>query len=146
MKTKIYRRFFNPNKEKGEVKVRQLVATFPSYMEEEAKACFARLQALSIDFKQDTYFSKFRYELEAEPTPIESPSDSPEIQIDLSKATPTKRPISFQLGWHKEHGECHMLAHHPNYGCIRGVVEDSPSGRRLFMNRLSTVWPNAEVK
>lgn len=147
MKTKIYRRFFNPDPDpsKGQVKVRQLVATFPSGMEREADECYFCLQGLSVGF-QETALSKFRYEKETEAPPPQSASDSPDIQIDLSKAQPTKRPIAYQLGWHNEHGECHVIAHHPRYGAVRGVVEDSLAGRRLFTNRLSTIWPNAQVK
>lgn len=142
-KTRIYRRFF-PHKE-GDPKMRQLVATFTAGLEKEATFCHEMLQRESTAWKEGQ-FSQFRYEIEQDPEPIVAASEKEGIQIDLSKARPTKRPITYNLGWHKEHGECHMLAHHPLYGAIRGVVEDSAAGRRLFVNRLSTIWPNAEVK
>lgn len=143
-KIQIFRRAFNA--EEGKPNPKQLVATFPSGMEEEAEFLLEKLRTVSASFQQpNARFANYRYNSVELHPPVASASEEKGIQVDVSNAKRTPRPISYQLSWEIKHGECHCLAWHHLYGSIRGTVEDSPQGRRLFVNRITAVWPNADI-
>lgn len=140
---RIYRRKFNV--EKGKPNPKQLVATFQNGMGNEATSTLALLQAESTSFDVNL-LSDWRYMVEVDPEPIAKVSEGKDVQVDTSKAQFTKRPISYQLSWEiKTDGTCHCLAFNQRYGVVRGIVEDSPKGRTLFRNRVTSVWPNADI-
>lgn len=148
MKTNIFRRLFNA--EEGKPNPKQLVASFPVGMENEAIECHCILERHATSFTTNESdvrlgFQKYRYTLEHVQPAIMSPSEGKGIQIDLSNAKKTPRPITYQFSWEIKHDECHCLAWHKIYGSIRGVVENSCQGRRLFINRITAVWPNANI-
>lgn len=148
-KTRIYRREFNVAfHSEGKASVRQLVATFTESSTGEAELLLGLLQQLSTSFSDNETvkkFGKWRYTLEVVPDAPSGGSEKEGIQVDTSAAKPTKRPISYQFSWEIKHNRCQCIAWHRLYGTIRGVVEDSPAGRKLFRNRIMAVWPNAEI-
>lgn len=142
---KIYRREFNLPE--GKKTVKRLVAIFQPIAEKEAYELIATLQGKATDLRKESFFSSFRYTIEREEPKPQPASQAEGVQVDLSKATKTNRPIQFKFSYHIENDtSCTCLAYHTRYGSIRGNVEDSPQGRKLFINRITAVWPNAQIE
>lgn len=133
----------------GDTKPRQVVASFQDHCQLEANLCVQLLQHRSTTLKPgelDDRISDFRYTVEVDPPKIRPVTDDSRIMVITDKAKPTKRFIAYQLSWTtKSDGFCHCLAWHPSYGTVRGRVENSVEGRKLFTNRIKAVWPNAEI-
>lgn len=141
-KIRIYRRPFPDGK------VKECVATFPVSCKIEADFFLTRLQEASTNWLADSSFTKYRYTSETDIPPPQVPfSSTTELQVDVSKAKTTKRPITYNFGWHPMPNDtCECLVYTDRYGSIRGTVENSPKGRRLFINCITKVWPNAKMK
>jgi hypothetical protein len=88
----------------------------------------------------------FTLETNAPPVPVTSLQPPKDVQVDLTQAHPTQRPIAYALSCRVEHNMRIYLAYTPRYGTIRGTVEDSEKGATLFMSRLHTVWPNSQIE
>lgn len=150
MKSRIYRRAFNPKEINGTVQPnpKQLVATFQSGMDTEANYFLARLQELQSSFALPTCFSEWRYTLVKDAPPPESAAAHDDIIVDTSTAKRTHRPIAYSLSWRIPSGSdrCEIIAFHERYGAIRADVDDSPAARQLFVRRLTSIWPNATQK
>lgn len=141
---RIYRRQFNPPE--GQKNLKRLVATFQPIAETEAYRCLEYFQGLATSMKENPFFSEYRYTIERDAEKPMAASEAEGVQVDLTKATPTKRPISFNYSYHVEtDGQCTCIAYHMRYGSIRGSVENSPQGRKLFIARVQTVWPNSDM-
>lgn len=142
---RIYRRMFNPPE--GEKNLKRLVAQFQPIAEAEAYLLVTTLQGLATDLRKESQYSSFRYTIERDVPAPRAASEAIGVQVDISKATSTKRPIAFKFSWHQDsEAECTCLAYHLRYGSIRGTVENSPQGRKLFINRITAVWPNASIE
>ena len=141
MKTRIYRRHLPSTEQKRNL--RQLVATFPTGMEKEAAASLTLFQENALTY---------HYEAEIEPAPRTGSTHTgrenlADLQVDLTAARPSRRPLSFQMTWFVNNttGKCECLAFHAMYGAVRGNVSNSPEGRNLFLQRVKDVWPNADL-
>jgi hypothetical protein len=93
----------------------------------------------ALNTSKTTEDFQYEYEIIEDIPQLVSP-----LQVDTSKARKTNRAICFALSYKTHNNEREYLAYHAKYGTIRGTVEDSAKGARLFLSRIVSVWPNAE--
>lgn len=151
--TTIMRKLYIYRQHRGECdnkpKPRQLVARFPYYCKREAMLTLETLQYVAFGRPEgNTYYNQFVYSMEEDPEPLsqrQAASERTDIQVDISAAIPTKRPITFEYSHRNEHDHSICLAFSKKYGTVRGVVPRSVEGRKLFIARITAVWPNAYI-
>lgn len=123
-------------------KAPRIIATFTSAAQDEAIACFAYLQVGGTHAGSDIYVYSLTQDAPLGPLNKVTHQDT---QVNLTEAWFTRRPIKFTLSCTTMHGRRQYIAFNRYYGKVTGSVPDSGHGGHLFLSRLSTVWPNADI-